>query len=871
MQENQKIGQYEILEICGNDMAIVKDTMFETPDVYIMAMSEQLRLLNIKNYDLIGFPGLINQFEWEGKACFIYKEFEGTHLDTIPYDIDFSVNVVRNLCLSIYQVWRLSGGCFCPQISMDELYLTKDKSLIFQNAYVFSSYQKCEESFLTKQLSYILYQMVTGRKQLDDIRSIDPSFSYILNSTILKCAREETLLGLEAFATTLDQYKETDLMVYQQDRSLRPSRRKKNTLNRFMPDPKRLDFHVIRPEENKDKSANIITRAEKDIMDASDQTVITKVRDEKERVVHKREAVLRKENKVAETNYDEKLSDVQQSLEESDAGITKRTSLKPISKQFETKSIQKVKNSNDHTLDHTLRDQNDTEQRDSVINFNRPNTKERPDIRPHLDQNQKNSVKKETLKTDISKKEQSEHRISKPQSLKRKQKKLHGKGSWDYTKLGREKNCEKEEIKKKGTDFHKTRHAEVQEANPIERNQYSQKLAVKEEEKQDREEKENKAAEDLGSQYQAQAHEREIMITTKSKRTAQKETTSQNIIEDIERDIISEDKTKFSLLGSLTEKSGQEDQIKEVMKVHENQANNVTHAKLTDPIIQLKQEENIPKRRLKEKKFKTLNVSKGVRIAMIGSFLLVVSIGGFFIHKTYQQNKYNDMIEVVDRSTDQKEKIRILHQAINLLPKESKAYERLLEVYLEDAVFSSSEERSYLKMIHQNWDKVKNGDGYGNLAYEIGKAYWYYYEYDNMNNEEITRMKSAVQWFEDSLKYKSTENHHKIAKIYCEIGRFNQEITLNVKEGTDKGVYKKYYNNLNDLLKIGNTNTVASLELYKLTVNSIDTYKERFMDDGVSEEDINQTKQDVLYKVNETSVVTEKEKELKNAILYGNK
>ena len=121
------------------------------------------------------------------------------------------------------------------------------------------------------------------------------------------------------------------------------------------------------------------------------------------------------------------------------------------------------------------------------------------------------------------------------------------------------------------------------------------------------------------------------------------------------------------------------------------------------------------------------------------------------------------------------------------------------------------------------------------------------------------------------MKYKSTAKHHRIAKIYCEIGKFNQEITLNVKEGTDKGVYKKYYNNLKDLLAIGNSNTAASLELYKLTVNSIDTYRERFIDDGINEEEINQTKQDVLYKVNETSVVTEKEKELKNTILYSSK
>ena len=263
MQISQKIGQYEVLKTYGKDAAIVTDTMFETTDSYIMTVSEQLDLLGIKNYDLIGFPSLINQFQWEDKACFIYKEFEGARLDTIPYDIDFAVNAIKNLCLSIYQVWTLSNGYFYPEIDMNQLYFTKDQNLVFKNAYNFSMYKKCDEGFITKQLSYVLYQLVTGRKQLDDIRSIDPSFSYILNSTILKCAKGETVLGIKAFATTLQQYKETDLIVYQQDRSLRPPRRKKNTLTRFMPNPEQLEFYKIKQDinrENMENTAEILSK-----------------------------------------------------------------------------------------------------------------------------------------------------------------------------------------------------------------------------------------------------------------------------------------------------------------------------------------------------------------------------------------------------------------------------------------------------------------------------------------------------------------------------------------------------------------------------------------------------------------------------------
>ena len=69
------------------------------------------------------------------------------------------------------------------------------------------------------------------------------------------------------------------------------------------------------------------------------------------------------------------------------------------------------------------------------------------------------------------------------------------------------------------------------------------------------------------------------------------------------------------------------------------------------------------------------------------------------------------------------------------------------------------------------------------------------------------------------------------------------------------------------MLKIGNANTVASLELYKLTINSLDIYKQRLIDDGVTEEEITETREDTLYKVNQISAITQKETELKNSII----
>lgn len=269
--------------------------------------------------------------------------------------------------------------------------------------------------------------------------------------------------------------------------------------------------------------------------------------------------------------------------------------------------------------------------------------------------------------------------------------------------------------------------------------------------------------------------------------------------------------------------------------------------------------------KVEKPEFKAPTINKKVLFAFVGILAIVIVTGSMMFFKKKKQTDYENYIEIAGRSTNKEEKIDTLNEAINLIPDRINAYEALLNVYLEDAEFDTNEEKDFLKAIHTNWNKVKKSDDYGKLAFEIGKAYWYYYTFDG-NNEEITRMKSAVQWFSDAQK-SGVSKYKNIAKIYCAIGKFNQEITLNVAEGSDNGIYKQYYENLKSLLKIGNANTVASLELYKLTINSIDIYKQRILDDGISEDDIIKTREETLYKVNQISPVNQKETELKNSII----
>lgn len=921
MLRNEKIGQYEVLQAYGDQIAIVKDTTFEAADTFLMTISDHLELLEIKSFDLPGFPQLLNQFQWKEKACFIYREFDGCHLDTIPYDVDYSVDAIRDLCLSIHRIWKLSNECFYPNLNLEELYLTKEGDLVFRNAYNFAFYQKCSEESITKQLAYILYQMVTGRNQLIDIRLFDPSFSYILNSTIVQCAKGETSLELEAFATTLMQYNETDQMVYQQDKSLRPPRRRKNSFIRYMPDFDHLEFHKVtitheienidKKEETKDtetgKSVKEIVKEDHEIK-SMDSGITSKPTEKIEKVeIKPRDDHQEKQKKSTVTEKTkEKLS-----VSEKEEAVQDRKE-ENSGRKVKEKNIEIKKQNQDQDDIHLLKDEHRKKAEKIVDGSSSEKSlkKEGNSGRSGIPKPKKTPRQKpEASKLDSSK----ERGIPKQENKKN----THRDSSWNHSFSKR--NEKKQETTK------------VPARDDNENKDPKKKIPVKKQPSAKNEQKKNDTVsvkQDIQEKKPVQKQEK-----IQQKQPVLLESKNKEIVEKIEKvknteTVISihKDQQKVNLINRNDENIETEPKQQVIQKESSHTKNESQFDKKPDdsyakPVIiqeEVKKPEVIIERTLEDKAVELskdflnneisnntksekltqtdheqtmddflkeyeletgkklrqpikIYIPKQVKMAIIGCSIIVISIIGIFVHKTRQQNKYNDMIEVVERSTNHNEKIKTLQNAIKMLPKESKAYEKLLDVYLDDAVFSSKEESAFLKVIHKNWDKVKKGDGYGDLAYEIGKAYWYYYQYDNMNNEEITRMKSAVQWFQDSMKYKSTKKYHRIAKIYCEIGKFNQEITLNVKEGTDKGVYKKYYKNLKNLLEIGNSNTVASLELYKLTVNSIDTYHERFIDDGIDEEEINQTKQDVLYKVNETSVVTEKEKELKNEILYGNK
>lgn len=256
-------------------------------------------------------------------------------------------------------------------------------------------------------------------------------------------------------------------------------------------------------------------------------------------------------------------------------------------------------------------------------------------------------------------------------------------------------------------------------------------------------------------------------------------------------------------------------------------------------------------------------------IATIGTCALCLAVGvlGLIMRTQTNNADYTQNILQAEKASSTEEKLSYYSTAVDIKPLVIDAYLGMIDASKDDAVFSTEEETVIKKKINANISSLREEEGYANLAFELGKLYWYYYDYGKTEtaDNQITRMKSAIQWFEDAIEYGSqTDDFYTMAKIYSDIGKFNRDITLNIEEASDKGMYAPYWTNMLEIVEmISNSdeeNEIIELEVYKLVMFSIETYARKFKSDGITQEQINSlftTVKDAAVYVSTTSDKTE--------------
>lgn len=228
-------------------------------------------------------------------------------------------------------------------------------------------------------------------------------------------------------------------------------------------------------------------------------------------------------------------------------------------------------------------------------------------------------------------------------------------------------------------------------------------------------------------------------------------------------------------------------------------------------------------------------------VMIVGSF---VPLG---LHKVEQNNDYANKIEVAIQSGRTSDYI----DAIKLKPLELKPYLGLIESIKSDGVFSKDEEEGLLGLINPNLTNIKLEQGYGEVAYNIGKLYWFYYDGDD--GDVVSN-----KWFQEAI-----DNNFKVeeSKVYYDLSNFKKTVSMAIVESEDSGIYKKYWGNLMSAKKI-DSGEIVELQLYNYIADAIGTYTYRLNVDGVPKDDVLNEIKNINSFIQSSSPTSDKSEEL---------
>jgi serine/threonine-protein kinase len=236
-------------------------------------------------------------------------------------------------------------------------------------------------------------------------------------------------------------------------------------------------------------------------------------------------------------------------------------------------------------------------------------------------------------------------------------------------------------------------------------------------------------------------------------------------------------------------------------------------------------------------------------LAIAACVALAIGVTGTVGRIVMTNGDYDRWMEIGKQSSDTNEAIAAYERAAEIKPGETGAYLGLIERFRDDGSFTTEEEGELRKTLLPNLDEVRSSSDYADLAFNIGKLYWYEYGVDASEASSINRdtqldgrsarIRAAASWMSDAASDPNYENHE-LAQVYADIAEFNDKIVPLINEGSDSGVYAPYFSNLQTLISSmsDSDNDVMKLEAANLALDALETYPRKFRADGVSKEDM---------------------------------
>lgn len=227
-------------------------------------------------------------------------------------------------------------------------------------------------------------------------------------------------------------------------------------------------------------------------------------------------------------------------------------------------------------------------------------------------------------------------------------------------------------------------------------------------------------------------------------------------------------------------------------------------------------------------------VNRVVTLGVVGVGLCLVSIAPYMSYEQGLRNQYQVLVANASKSGEFSDYLKVIEYS----PKDIDPYFGIIDAIKQDGVFTKEEETQFLDLLNPSLSLLEKSPRFKELAFEVGRLYWLYYNDDS--SQEI-----ASRWFKDAKGYSD------LADVYASIGSFPTDVVKAANEGTDAGMYKKQW----DLLdSVSGQSELVALHIAKARVELVNNYPYRLKADGVS-------KDEILSKLNEITSLIQKSQE----------
>ena len=268
------------------------------------------------------------------------------------------------------------------------------------------------------------------------------------------------------------------------------------------------------------------------------------------------------------------------------------------------------------------------------------------------------------------------------------------------------------------------------------------------------------------------------------------------------------------------------------------------------------------KQRRKFRLFLSTLLLSGICFALGFSFLLS--------SQSQKEERYTMLLQNAEVQQDGAEKEKNYLEAANMPDMEGReeAYLGLIQSDKSDQVFSREEAGTLEELIRKNRAALlKHPEEYGDICFQLGNAFWYYYEGED-NAGRMERAKSAAPWFANALEYlEDGDSKKSIALVYERIGSFYRDIATNIVEASDQGMYKTLFEDFQTLFQEvavkEEEGEMVRLELLEFMAESIEQYAGKMRADQVTRsamEDALLRIEMLLPKISVNSELTEEKK-----------